>query len=178
MFYLAESSLTWATVWHDAIVLGIGASGTWLTLWLTRKRRSTVKADDRKTGAETEHLEVQTQDSIWEQLNRTRAQVTKILDETAIRNRETEERHAIQMEFLQGQVKMKDEKEYQAHEAEKMVRGRFHAAQHEGERCIFRIRDYEEQLRGLKVEVIPFDFSSYKDLLEGKYKQGKDASTV
>ena len=177
MPYLLQSSPT-VSVWLTILIALITPSLALIGVWLNRKRYSSVKAEDNKTDAEAQRLQVEILANLYGQLRNTHKELAETIDENAQKARELREIHAKQIEFLQSQVHMKDEKEYQAHEAEKVVRGRFHAAQHEIERCIFRIRDYEEQLRALNVAIIPFDFSSYKDLLEGKYKQGKDASFV
>jgi chromosome segregation ATPase len=170
MHYLFQQSSPSLAVWFGIAGTLLGVSATLLGTWLNRKRRSSVRAEDRKTHAEATKLEIESIADLYEQLRATRAELTAIIHEGAEKSRELRELHAKQIEFLQSQVEIKTEAEFDARQNEQKVRTRFHASQNEIQRCIFRMRDYEELIRKCepKVEFVPFDFTPYKDIMEGR----------
>ena len=166
------------SIWLAIVLALITPTLALAGVWLSRKRRSSVKAEDTKTSTETQRLQIQIQGDLWEQLHSTRTELTDIIHESAQKTRELRELHAKQIEFLQSQVEIKTEAEFDAHQKEQKVRDRFHASQNEIQRCIFVIHHYEEILRRCepKLEFVPFDFTPYKDIMEGHTKD--DAAPV
>jgi len=170
MHFLFQQSSQSFAVWFGIAGTLLGVSATLLGTWLNRKRRSSVKAEDNKLYAEARNLDAQTLADVYEQLRATRAELSEIVREQSLKTREQKELHAKQVEFLQSQVEIKTEAEYDARQKEQTARTRFHVAANEIQRCIFRIRDYEEMLRKYEPEItfIPFDFTPYKNILEGR----------
>jgi hypothetical protein len=160
----------WVAILVPLTVAAFAASGTWLTLWINRKRKGTISAEAHRTDAEARQLEVGNIADLYKQLREARAELAVIIYEGAEKSRELRELHAKQIEFLQSQVEIKTEAEYQAREGERLVRKRFHASQNEIQRCIFRIRDYEELLRNCepKIPFEAFDFTPYEQFLRSK----------
>ncbi len=179
LYLLIEQSSLSVPIWLAILLALITPSLALIGVWLTRKRLSSVKAEDKKTGAETQRLQIQIQGDLWDQLHRTRTELTETVNESAEKARELRELHAKQVEFLQAQVEIKTEAEYEARHKEQKARDRFHASQNEIQRCIFVIHHYEELLRHCqpKIEFTPFDFTPYKEIMEG-HTHDNDAPAV
>lgn len=167
MFGYLQPSLTWAVVWHDAIVAAIVASGTWLTIWANRKRRSSVKAEDRKSDADVIKLNAESLAEIYRQLREARNEVATIVRRNADEIKELKSHHAAEEEFLRNQIEIRTRSEYEALKKEQRVRDRFHDAAGELQNCILRIRDYEEVLRTSNPAIVftPYNFKPYEELM-------------
>jgi chromosome segregation ATPase len=137
-------------------------SGTWFVGWVNRKRSSTVKAEDNKLEAEAISLNIKSLADLYEQARSARAEIAAMVQ----RHDATVREYVKETEFLREQIEIKTESEFQSHEDEKKVRARFHAAANEIQRCILRVRDYEEMLRSLSQVFTPFDFTPYEELMQ------------
>ena len=178
--FLQGSSLS-VPIWLAVLGIVVPATAVYFATWLNRKKPSSVKVEDKKTENEAQYQLVQTLANVSLQLKNANVELAQTFDENIRKGRELREVHAGQIQFLQAQVSAKDEKIYEAAQAEKTVRGRFHASQNEIQRCIFKIRDYEELLRHCKpkIDFAPFDFTPYADLLEGRTRhKDDDAPTI
>lgn len=182
MFYsLFEQPSLSVPIWLAILLALITPSLALVGVWLTRKKRSSVKAEDQKTGAETQRLQIQIQGDLWDQLHTTRTELSEFVHESAEKARELRELHAKQIEFLQAQVDIKTEAEYELKEEVQRVRGRFHASQNEVQRCILVIHKYEGLLSHCdpKVEFELFDFTPYEEILKGHtHKKGDSGSLI
>lgn len=169
MPYLLQASQTVAVpLWATLFIAFLSVSGTLFVGWLNRKRFSTLKAEDHKTDAEARRLEVQSISELYTQLRDTRAELAVIVAEATERAQEVRERHANQVEFLQGQIEARAASEAQAKGKEQVVRDRFHAASGELQRCILIIREYESVMSRCVPPVIftPFDFKPYEEIMK------------
>lgn len=167
MFVYFQPSPTWAVVWHDAIVALIAASGAYVTVLVNRKRRSTVRAEDRKADADVIKLNAESLAEIYGQLREARNEVATIVRRNAEEIKELKTHHAAEEEFLRSQIEIRTQSEYEAKEGEKRVRGRFHDAANEIQKCILRIRDYEEVLRASNPAIVftPYNFKPYEEIM-------------
>ena len=116
-------------VWLTILIAVIAASGTWLTLFVNRKRRGNVRAEESKLRAEARHLEIQSLSEVYQQLRDTRKELAQIVKEGSERAKESRRRE----NFLRDQVRYHEELTILARQAT-------HAAINEIQRCVIAIR--------------------------------------
>ncbi len=164
--YLQSSQVAvplWLAIVGPLFTLIAGIAGS----WLNRKRKSSVRAEDRKSEAEATRLEVASLADIYGQLRDARNEVAAIVRANTEESRELKAHHESEEVFLRSQIEIRTQSEFEAKENEKKVRDRFHAANGEIQRCILRIRDYEEILRAANPAIMftPFDFKPYEEIM-------------
>lgn len=143
MFYLPEpSSLPTIPVWLWVIFLFLTASGGYFGSWLSRKRRSTSRAEDDKILAEVRKLDIESLAELYDQLKDARAELTAMAQAAALRAEESRKAEA----FLRDQVRFHEEVSIMARQAA-------HAAINEIQRCVWHIEQRDTAIREYRTAI-------------------------
>ena len=142
MLYLFQSSQAVVPVWLAILLAVIAASGTWLTLFINRKRRGIVKAEEVKLEAEARSLEIQSLTDLYRQLRDTRTELAQIVKDGSERAKESRRRE----NFLRDQVRYHEELTILARQAT-------HAAINEIQRCVMAIRIRDDVITEARVAI-------------------------
>lgn len=150
MFYLFQtSSQSTVPLWLTIVLAVIAASGTWVIGFVNRKRRSSVRAEDRKHEAETRNLEILSIGELLDQSREMRAEITAMAHGQA---------------FLRDQVRYHEELTIKARQAA-------HAAINEMQRCYVAIYLRDEALReaGVTTVIPAFEQKEHDEIV--KYQE-------
>lgn len=164
MPYLFQASLGTVPVWLAILLAVIAASGTWLTLFVNRKRRSSRRAEDDKLAAEARNLDIQSLGELHQLLRETRAELAEILKE----HRARAEENRRQQGFLRDQVLWHEE-------VTTLARQAAHAAINEIQRCMVAIKIRDQVINEAKAvipdlrELPPFEQTVHEEIV--KYQE-------
>lgn len=134
-------------LWHGFALSTIFATLAAVRLWLNRNKPSSevyeTNARAEKTRAEARRIDADSSAALGEIFRGMSAQALELHEH---------------IRFLQSEVQGKTNAEQQA-------RDRSHDAIAEVQRCIFRIRDYEELLTNAGVKFEKFEIKNYKQIM-------------
>jgi hypothetical protein len=133
---------TWREVWPFYLVAAVFGSSGWIKVWL----------DSKKSPSEIERTRTEASVNL--------GKVVTGISQQLIDNQQYIERrrvaHEKEVQFLRQQLRYKEELEV-------IARNRAHAAMAEVQRCVFRIRDDEDLLRG-RIEFQPFKLKTHAEI--------------
>lgn len=156
--------------WHGFLATTILAICAAIKLYLNRKKPDAEIHESRartgKTLAETRQIDAEAAKSFSEVMLAMSGKIAELHENQA----QQRERHIKQVEFLQTQMEIRTEAEREALAKEQKARDRAHDFAGEVQRCLVRIRDYEEMLRAIEppITFIPFDSRRYEEIMKGK----------
>jgi TolA-binding protein len=137
MFYLLESSsLVAVPLWLAVATPLATIIVTLLGVWLNRKRRSSVRAEDAKTSAEAHSIEIRSIAELLQQVRDLRREVEEITEEA----RRKVDEHRKTQNFLREQLQWHEQLSIMARKAA-------HGAINEIQRCVWAIHLRDEALR-------------------------------
>lgn len=134
-------------VWHGFAVSTIVATITAIKLWLNRNK---PRAEIHETDARAERT--------FAEARRIDADASKSLGDVLV---------SMSRQLAEAQQTIREDLENKTH-AEETARARSHKALQEVQRCVMRIRDYEELLRTNKVSFETFEFKTNEQIMNGK----------
>lgn len=134
-------------VWHGFAVSTIVATLTAVKLWLNRK----------KPNAEVHETESRAERTFAE-ARRIDADASKSLGEVLV---------SMSRQLAEAQLTIREDLENKTH-AEEVARVRSHKAIAEVQRCVMKIRDYEELLRVNNIPFERFEFKTNEQIMNGK----------
>lgn len=155
--------------WHGFLASTILASLAAIRLYLNRNKPDAEVHESRartgKTLAETRQIDAESAKSFSEVMLAMSDKIAQLHENQSSQ----QERHNKQVEFLQSQVKIRTEAEREALAKEQLARDRAHDFAGEVQRCVARIRDYEEIMRHAEppIDFIPFDCKTYDEIMNG-----------